>query len=583
MDFPYSANCSEPWKIEVSENIIGDGLTGEGGSTRLLIDVYNWVGMESHHAPVVECPDLFTGTQVANFLYEEGKCSRWEVIISNEHLAQKGSYDVLVSVEDVGNAQSPDYLDLTAYFTHQTHVISDGWAQTWGGTWEDIGYSVAVDASGNVYIAGLFSETIDFKPDGGDPHTSNGGGDIFLTKYDSDGSYKWTRTWGCPHTSIDDKALGVASDPSGNIVLTGCYFQPIDFDPDGGDPRTTNGFTDIFLTKYDPDGNYLWTRTWGSNEYEQGEGIATDPSDNIFLTGSFRSTIDFNPDGGDPHTSNGEADVFLTKYNADGSYQWTRTWGCSGFLGYGKDIGEGVSSDPSGNIYVTGYFQNTVDFDPDGGDPRISSGKFDVFLVKYGTDGNYIWTRTWGGPEPDRGYALSVDPSGNIVVTGEFEGTVDFNPDGGDPHTSNGEWDVYLTKYASDGSYIWTRTWGGPGGNDCGYGTSFDQSGNIVVTGKFIHTVDFNPDGGDSHTSINSDDGFLAKYDPDGNYEWTMVWGSYWGDYGYGISTDPECNILVTGSFGADEIDFKPGGGDPRYNNGQEDAYVVKYLPDGTW
>jgi hypothetical protein len=166
------------------------------------------------------------------------------------------------------------------------------------------------------------------------------------------------------------------------------------------------------------------------------------------VTGYFDGTVDFDPGSGvDPHSSNGAEDIFLSKFDSSGNFIWARTWGVGN--------GYGVVVDGSGNAYVTGWFYDTVDFDPGSEiDNHTSNGINDIFLSKCDSSGNYKWARTWGGSDGEEGKSVAVDGSGNPYVTGYFQLTVDFDPGSGvDNHTSNGDWDIFLSKYDSNGNW----------------------------------------------------------------------------------------------------------------------------------
>ncbi len=467
--------------------------------------------------------------------------------------------------------------DLTIEYTGKL-----GWARTWGGESWDYGCGVVVDGSGNVYVTGVFCGQVDFDPDGGDSYTSNGYGDAFLSKYDSWGNFEWARIWGGSGWDYGD---GVAVDGLGNIYVAGSFWATVDFDPDGGiDEYTSNGYSDVFLSKFDSSGNFDWVRTWGGLDQDSGEGVVVDGSGNLYVTGLFEDTADFDPGPGtDEHTSNGDYDAFLSKFDLSGNFKWARTWG-----GSSNDFGNGVAVDGSGNVYVTGNFKSTVDFDPGGGDPHTWNGGRDIFLSKFDSSGNFKWARTWGGPEEDYGNEVAVDNSGNVYVTGFFESTLDFDPDGGNPHTSNGSSDVFLSKFDSSGNFKGTRTWGGTWG-DGGCGVAADSSGNVYVTGGFCGTVDFEPGGGDVHTSNGYQDVFLSKFDSSGNFEWARTWGGSDFDYGHRVAADGSGNVYVTGLFEENTVDFAPT--DPPCNddpdehnsNGSPDAFLTKHLPNGCW
>ena len=305
-----------------------------------------------------------------------------------------------------------------------------------------------------------------------------------------------------------DSGYAVATDSNGNIFVTGYFLGTADFDPGASaDNKTSAGSGDVFLTKINSNGFYAWTKTFGGGAFDSGKSVTTDSSGNIFVTGYFDGTADFDPGAGtDNKTSAGTNDIFLTKINSDGSYGWTKTFG-----GTDNEVDKSVATDSSGNIFVTGSFSGTADFDPGAGtDNKTSVGANDIFLSKINSDGTYGWTKTFGGTSFDEGSSVVTDSSGNIFVTGCFEGTIDFDPGAGtDNKTSAGGSDIFLTKINSDGTYGWTKTFGGTS-QDVGYSVTKDSSGNIFVTGKFSGTVDFDPSAGtENKTSAGNDDIFL--------------------------------------------------------------------------
>jgi hypothetical protein len=389
------------------------------------------------------------------------------------------------------------------------------------------------------------------------------------------GDFGWAQTWG---GSNSDYGSSVAADGSGNVYVTGAFYETMDFGPVGGDLHTSNGKLDVFLVKLNSSGDFIWGRTWGGPESDDGRGVAVDGSGNVYATGGFYETIDFGPAGGDPHTSNGRWDVFLVKFNSTGDFVWACTWG-----GPASDMGLGAAADGSGDVYVTGRFGDTADFDPGGGDPHTSNGDWDIFLSKFDSSGNFDWARTWGGSYGDDGLGVATDGSGNVFVVGLFWRTVDFDPGGGDPHTTKGPWfpDAFLSKFDSWGNFEWARTWGGRR-PDYGFGVAADGSGSVYVTGYFCETADFDPGGGDPHTSNGDADVFLSKFDASGNFEWVRTWGGARDDGGRGVAADGSGNVCVTGFFNA-SVDFDPDGGDSYTSNGELDAFLSRFDSSGNF
>ncbi len=385
--------------------------------------------------------------------------------------------------------------------------------------------------------------------------------------------FGWERSWGGKGYEM---SKAVAADGSGNIYVTGSFIGTADFDP-------SYGSRDAFLRKFDSSGDFKWELTWGGPCWDCGNGVAVDGSGNVYITGEFEGTTDFDPGGGDLHTSNGSRDIFLSKFDSSGNFKWARTWG-----GAEWDSGNGITTDNSSNVYVTGVFNGMAGLDPDGGDPHTTNGSGDVFLNKFNSSGDFEWARTWGGPEMDHGWGVAADSSGNIYGVGNYVGTCDFDPSGSDQHTSNGLTDVFLNKFNSSGDFKWARTWGGPV-YDCGWGVAADGSGNVYITGSFRDTVDFDPNGiGNPRTSNGEYDVFLGKFDSSGSFEWARTWGGSDHDRGYGVASDGLGNVYVTGYFYG-SVDFAPTdppcneNPDEHISNGYIDVFLTKHLPDGCW
>ena len=362
-------------------------------------------------------------------------------------------------------------------------------AVTFGGTNNNQGESIAVDSSGNIYITGYFYETVDF---GGGNVTSAGSADIFVLKLNSSGTFQWVNTYG--GTSFDF-GRGIAVDSSGNIYITGYFYETVDF---GAGNVTSAGGSDIFVLKLNSSATFQWVSTFGSTSIDVGEDITVDSSGNSYITGYFEGTVDF---GGGSVTSAGAADIFILKLNSSGTFQWVNIFG-----GTSTDVGQGIAVDSSGNSYITGYFQGTVDF---GGGNVTSAGSDDIFVLKLNSSGTFQWVSTFGGTSIDIGEDITVDSSGNSYITGWFRETVNF---GGGNVTSAGGGDILVLKLNSSGTFQWVNTYGGTSG-DVGEGITVDSSGNSYITGWFRETVDF---GGGNVTSAGGSDIFVLKLNSSG-------------------------------------------------------------------
>ena len=231
-----------------------------------------------------------------------------------------------------------------------------------------------------------------------------------------------------------------------------------------------------------------------------------------------------------------------------------------------------TGADSSGNIIVTGYFQGNVDF---GGGTVSSLGGQDIFVAKYSSTGAYLWSKTMGSVADDYANALSVDRNGNAIVTGSFNYSVDFGG-GALNSASPGFSDIFLVKYSAAGVHQWSRQFG-DSGNDTGYGVTADTSGNVVVTGSFVGVVDFG--GGWLTSNLNSNDIFVAKYSATGAHSWSRGYGSSGDDHGNAVATDSLGNVVVTGYFNS-TIDFGSG---PLTSAGNKEIFLLELNSAGQY
>ena len=252
------------------------------------------------------------------------------------------------------------------------------WAKQLGGTSWDNGFSIALDASGNVYTLGDFSNTVDFDPGAGSFNlTSVGASDMFISKLDAAGNFIWAKQLGGTN-SVAPRSISL--DASGNIYTTGGFRGTADFDPGSGTFNlTSGGNTDIFISKLDASGNFVWAKQLGGTDWNDGSSIAIDASGNVYTTGAFGGTVDFDPGVNTVNlTSGGGSDIFISKLDASGNFVGAIQLG-----GFYADYGRFITLDGSGNLYATGSFQSTADFDPGVGTYYLySSGGNDVFVYK---------------------------------------------------------------------------------------------------------------------------------------------------------------------------------------------------------
>jgi uncharacterized delta-60 repeat protein len=386
----------------------------------------------------------------------------------------------------------------------------------------DYAYGVATDSSGNVYVAGGTNGGLD-------GNTNAGNTDLFVVKYNSSGTKQWTRQLG---SSSRDSANGVATDSSGNVYVTGMT--------NGGlDGCKNAGIEDLFVVKYNSSGTKQWTNQLGSSSRDSADDVATDSSGNIYVTGTTYSELDGN-------TSAGKADLFVVKYNSSGTHQWTKQLGTDRY-----DEARGVATDSSGNVYVTGYTEGGLD-------GNTSLGKADLFVVKYNSSGTKQWANQLGTWDTDFANGVATDSSGNVYVTGSTYRSLDGN-------TSAGNADLFVVKYNSSGSKQWTKQLGSSS-RDYANDVVTDSSGNVYVTGTTYGGLDGN-------TSAGNADLFVVKYNSSGTKQWTKQLGTSSTDTANGVATDSSGNVYVAGGT--------YGGLDGNTSAGVNDLFIVKYNSSG--
>lgn len=464
-------------------------------------------------------------------------------------------------------------------------IVDYNWGIRMGGISNDQGRAIAAAPSGNKYVTGTFFGTVDFNPDTAatavDTLSSATGLGTpgYIAKYDNDGALVWAKAISGTASNANVNGTSVALDAAENMYVTGYFTGTNDFDPGLGVVDLTSAgvsSTDIYIAKYDANGNYVWAGRMGSIGPDQGIGIVIDDTGNIIVTGTFQGTTDFDMGVGEAYrTATGGGDIFMAKYTSAGNLVWVKTMGGPIAIPQASS-GQSLTLDTNNNIYLSGFFYRTVDFDPGTGIADMTANPSGSgYIAKYDASGNYLWAGKIG----NGGAASTIRwQAGRIYVMGGFLMTADFNPDVVDSNglVSKGGQEVFLASYSSEGEYIWAQSIGGTGADQSG-GLQVHKSGYIYVTGSFTGTVDFDP-GPDSAklVSAGSLDVFIAAYDTLGNYSWARRIGGNSSDNGNGISVDETRRVHITGTFGT-TVDLDPGLDSARFTtNGGLDAFILQ-------
>ena len=471
------------------------------------------------------------------------------------------------------------------------------WSKGIGGPGNDVAYSISADYPGYVYVVGSFTGTVDFDPGAGVVNlTSDGATDGFVLKLDTTGVLIWVKKIG---GVLSQNLNSVAVDTIGGVYISGAFTGTTDLDPSPTLQNvTSNGGTDIVIFHLDSAGNYVWGKSFGGTGADDGTAVVIDSLGNTYVTGTFANTVDFDPGPAVVNLiSNGntatDIDVFLVKLDLNANLIWARGTG-----GLGKDTCRSLALDNQLNIFLTGGFSGTVDFDPGPAVVSLTSSSLyasntNGFLVKFNSAGILDWARGFGWTAHTIGLALATDHVGDVFVTGQFIGTVDLAPLGGAAFVFNGFNDIFLSKFDGNGNFQWGRRIGGTA-HDHAYCLKVDNLGDIYLSGSFALEsswtqapfVDLDP-GPNIYRATSITDGprsFVAKLNGAGDFYWARWFSGGTTNTHSSIlcylALDGQSNLYMTGSFlgQINPVDFDPG---PTFANlsnaGASDFYVMKW------
>lgn len=383
------------------------------------------------------------------------------------------------------------------------------WAHTIGSTSSDSGNGIDVDSDGNVVVVGSFRNTVDFDPSASTAElTSAGSGDAFVLKLDQDGNFLWVQRFGSFNS---DDADAVVIDNNNNIIVAGGFQSTVDFDPGSGTQNltATGSSVDAYFLRLTAAGDFSYAKRFGGSGSDAVRKLEVDADNYVYFAGHFSSTASFSPGSTLNITSAGSTDAVIGKLNSSGALFWAREFG-----GSQADSGFDIAIDATGNVYGVGYFRFLADFLPGSGVLQVvAEGESDAFAVKLNGSGSFQWMRKFGGIDFDYAECVELDPSENLVISGHFYGTSDFDPNENASAllTSVGGADIFITSITSNGDFLWADHVAGTG-DQIAKTMVVDANNQIHVAGSFEETTDFNTGTGiDNLTSAGATDGFLTS------------------------------------------------------------------------
>ncbi len=557
---------------------------------------------------------------------------------------------------DIDPGDGTELFDLEGFNAFLLRLDSDlqfEWVRAWGRGRNISAVEVIVDNQGSIFVAGTFLDVADFDPGLAEKLVeSRGWQNLYLSKFSSDGVLLspislqgdapiWDPIIEIEYLGISDgpPAIGVtsispgpgyavisyptATDPQGDAVRYDIYYidsihgdDPFDSpgrvrigdagesqytvrglepghtyrfgvrasDEEGNSDSNTEILSAEILVDWPSGGS--WVRSWGGDGFDQANDVSLDESGNIYVSGIFRGTVDFDPGTGvETRTSRQSSEFYLAKFDESGSLLWVRAWERSAEAEIEARCMSDVDS--FGNSYVTGSFKGAVDFDPGPGVIELSSGEgFGAFVCKFNPGGMLLWAELIGGSGCASPRSLAVGNQGDVLILGTSYGEIDFNPSPAKQWTETSELAAgFLVKLDAGGNFEWVGTWEplDQAANLTRVATDFE--GNVLVIGSYVTAIDLDP-GPETDIHSVSETGIerdilLCKLDSEGNYQWGHTWGHSHLMGLYGLTVDGSSNIYITGGY-RETVDIDPGSGIAEHtSNGLLDAFLCKFNSNG--
>lgn len=433
---------------------------------------------QSPFIPVQEIT-IPAGTHSAEFFYQDNVVGDFKITASeNSELGWSATQQNIHVQDPVSTSSDMDPV----------------WSCRGGGIGDDWGRSLCEDNLGNIYVTGKFRNVVVFGSSSG---ISKGSTDIFLVKYSNDGEFLWAQYMG---GSGEDEIYNIACDSENNVILGGIFENEATF---GLSKLQSVGMEDMFLVKFAPNGNVDWLKQAGGLYTDGAYGVIADQQDNIYVTGEYGNTANWDNLS---LTSSGGSDAFIVKYDKNGNVQWAKS-----SVGEYWESGFSMATDSYDNVYVIGHFEGAISFDGENLSASSGQGDLDMFLLKYSSSGTLRWAKSAGDYGSDQINGLTIDPNDCPIIAGWFTWSVNW---GGSTHYSdNGGRDIYIAKFDTSGNYLWSKSHS-TDGDDTAWSLCNDAVGNAYMIG-------FAGDNGNfGENSVVALQTFISCYNVNGDMLW---------------------------------------------------------------
>lgn len=446
------------------------------------------------------------------------------------------------------------------------------WATMAGGIGSDKATDMDIDSAGNLYVSGYYNvgQPASFPAFFGSITAPYGswGKEGFIAKIDSSGTWMWVKgavgQW-------DERVLGTCVDKvNGFVYATGCTW--LDINSFGNCSFAGGSADEIFVAKFDLNGNCQWIIYAGSDGDDHGFDLVTDKAGNIYLTGFISDHYGWYGNPGTfgnitvPMPPGQDSTAYIAKISPSGVFQWVKT-----FDAVDGERDNRIAIDSSANVFVTGGFWGTKQFGPQ---TVTSNGDRDIFVVKFDSSGNQLWVKTAGSAFDDRANGITVDHFNDIYITGEFRDKVGFDGDSINNNGGPNGRDIFVAKIKQDGSWVWGKKAGSNNGSERGDRIVSNKNGNLFVTGQINGEASFGPNITLFPDSINTIEFFVASIDTAGKWHWALLGEGSTEDRGTALACDDSCNLFAAGYFKPDLVI----GSDSLYGSGSKEIFVAKVV-----
>jgi hypothetical protein len=533
-----------------------DFVVHPGGNPNMIKFKSHWadqIKLNEDGSFTMNCP-MGSVTEKAPLTFQGGK------VIASKYVLKKDIIQIKVAPYDETKTLIIDpALDWVTYY-----------GGNGSGSVDEAAFSTCTDASGNVYIAGRTSSTVNIAS-GGHQNSFGAGYDAFLVKFNSNGVRIWSTYYGGANW---DSGYSCTTDAQGNVYLAGATAGSASAIASGGHQNTHGGGSnDAYLAKFNSNGQRIWATYYGGNGDEFANHCIVDNTGNVYIAGATSSTTSIASNGHQNTYGGGTYDPFIVKFDNNGVRQWATYYGGNGG-GVVDEIGYSIACDQNGNVYLAGRTNSQTGISSNGHQNSLGGG-YDGFLVKFDALGQRQWATYYGGNNWESAYSCATDASGNIYLAGATAGSAGAIASGGHQNTHGGGTnDAYLVKFDSNGLRKWATYYGGSA-DDYATCAVTDVSGNIYIAGNAASSSGIASGGQQNTYGGGNYDAFLARFDSNGTRLDATYFGASGDDRGHSCDIDPVGNLYLCGQTSSTNLGL--GGHQNNYGGGTFDGYLAKY------